>query len=282
MHRFRNLLKTELKKSFKNKFFLISLIMGLLFAFMSGLYNVEAYQEYSTVQIEGNPMVQGNSLYNTWIGGECGSLGFTLFYTFLPLLAVIPYGWSYAMERKTGYAKMVQIRAGRISYFGAKYIATFLTGGVVIVVPLIFNLLFVACFVPAIQPTWIYSVYYPYHYGAIWSYLFFTQPIIFEILYLILVFIFAGLFSVMGFAVSFYTNKRVMAVLVPYFLILALHYSRRLLYGRVYKELSPLNFLHAMSIENSADAGIIFAEAIIFLGITIGIVIGKGRKDEDL
>ena len=278
-----NLLRMELQKAIRNKFFFAALSAGFVFACMSALYNIESFEMLSAEMKEmaGNPMTQSAGLYNCWIGGESDSLGFALFYTLLPFLAAVPYGWSYALEKKTGYLKMVMVQTGRLPYLMNKYIATFISGGLVIVLPLVFNILFVACFVPAIQPEMIYRMYYPVHYGSLWSYLFFEMPAVFSALYLLLDFLFAGLFAVMGFAVSSCTNSRITAVVTPYFIILALHYGRTLLYHRVYKELSPLNFLHATCIENPADAGIILAEGAIILAVTLGIVIGKGRRMEN-
>lgn len=283
--KFSNILKMECKKAVKNKFFLIALFCGICFALLSGLYCIEAYESTGKelAKLGGNPMTQAFGLYNNWIGGESSTLGFTFFYTLLPLLAVLPYGWSYCAEKKAGYLKQAEIRTGRLPYLGAKYIATFLAGGMAVVLPLIFNFLLVACFVPAVQPTILYEMYYPLHYGSIWSELFFTVPLVFTILYLILDFIFAGLFAVLGFAVSCFTNNRIAAVLIPFFLILSMHYGGTLMRQyRLYKEVSPLNFLHATSIENIADAGIIVIEAVVFLALTLGIVLGKGRKYEDL
>lgn len=280
---FRSVLKMECKKAVINKYFLIAVFCGICFTFLSALYCIENYRQTRNSLAEGgNPMMQAFGLYNTWIGGESISLGFNFFYTLLPLLAVLPYGWSYCNEKRAGYIKMVEIQTGRINYMTAKYIAVFLSGGTAVILPLIFNLLVVACFVPAVRPTLIYEMYYAVHYGSVWSELFFTAPVVYTMLYLLLDFIFAGLFAGLGFAVSFFVHSRIAAILIPYFLILALHYSRTLLYGRVFKELSPLNFLHATGIENVADPWIILVEMILFFVLPFGIVIGKGRKYEAL
>ena len=101
-HKFRRLLKMECCKAMSSPFFLAVLAAGMLFAVLAALYNIGAYRTWmDNVRITGgNPMQQAASLYNHWIGGEAQSLGYTLFYTLLPLLAVFPYGWSYCTERK--------------------------------------------------------------------------------------------------------------------------------------------------------------------------------------
>ena len=105
-HKFRRLLKMECCKAMRNPFFLAVLAAGMLFAVLAALYNIGAYRTWmDNVRITGgNPMQQAASLYNHWIGGEAQSLGYTLFYTLLPLLAVFPYGWSYSLFCTGGQA----------------------------------------------------------------------------------------------------------------------------------------------------------------------------------
>lgn len=279
---FFRLLEIEIKKAVKNKFFWLSIILGMFFCLLSGIETVKNYLilQEQLEELKGNPMTQAFGLYNMWIGGECNSIGYVLFYSFYPLLAVLPYGFSYSMDRKIGYDKLLIIRTGRLQYFLVKYITAFICGGLVITIPLVCNFIGTACFIPAVKPSILYDIYYPVRYGSLWSELYFSQPFVFVCKYLLLDFIFAGLFGCMGILVSFFFEKVITAVFLPYFLILILHYGRTLLYGRVYKEISPLNFLHTTCIENIADAKIIFIEgAIIFLLLLLGLW-KKGRKYE--
>ena len=146
----KNLLRTELCKAFRNGYFLASLALGILFVALSAWYEISLYysdigflQQVRTVEEMGYvkyPLVPMSILYNSWIGGECVSVGYTLFFTLLPLLAVLPYGRSFSQEQKNGYLKVIIPRCGRTRYFASKWVATFLSGGVAVVLPLLVSL----------------------------------------------------------------------------------------------------------------------------------------------
>lgn len=251
---------------------------------MSAVFCIKEYRTFQETSqiISGNPMLQAFGIYNHWIGGESFSLGFFLFFSLLPLLSTLSYGWSYCLERNCGYSKMAMVQMGRKKYFLVKYISTFCAGGISVTVPLIFNFLLCACIIPAVRPTIIYEVYYPMHYGSMGSEYFFTHPLLFTIGYLLLDFIFAGLFAAASLTVAFFVKTQIAVVLVPYFVILGLHYFRTSLYGKFYKEISPLNYLHAADIENVVDYKIVIAEMLIFFLIPGVIYLVKGIRYEDL
>ena len=281
---FTRMLKTELYKAFHNNYFRISLLFGCSCALFSGAFKIRNYAKLKADMeiISGNPMWQMASLYNYWIGGESGTLGYACFFFLLPLLAVLPYGWSYCEESRKNYLKLPVIYGGRRQYFLAKYIAAFLAGGTAIIIPMIANLLMIACVVPAYLPTMEYGLYYPVSHGSLWSELFYTRPTVFVICYLLLDFVFAGLFAALAYAISIFIHNKIAVILLPFILTLILHHSRTFLQYRVYKEIPPLHFLHSTCVENNADAGIILTELLILFAVSIGIVLFAGIRYEDI
>ena len=126
-----SLIKTELKKAIKSKFFLLGLALMLLFSVLSGIYMIENRATYNPevineyiLQADGtyknNPDLPLFGFYNSWVGGEALSLFQTLFYNLLPVGAAIPYAWSYHTERKSGYLKDIASRTDKKKYFVAK------------------------------------------------------------------------------------------------------------------------------------------------------------------
>lgn len=281
---FGKLLRMELWKATHNTYFWITLCFGMACAFFSGLYTVDGYFQVKDQMeiISGNPMWGIVSLYNSWMGGESESMGYALFFFLIPLLAVFPYGWSYCVENRSGYQKLPILHGGRTEYFLAKYIAVFIAGGCVVTLPLLINFVGVACFVPAYQPSILYELYYPIRHGSLWSGLFYTNPLLFVVNYLLLDFAFAGLFAVMAYAISIFTKNKIAVLLLPYILVLILHNCRTFLQFRVYKEISPLHFLHATCIENRADTGIILLEMLVLFAISFGAIMYAGKGYEDL
>ncbi|UOQ83740.1 hypothetical protein [Gracilibacillus salinarum] len=277
------LLQLELKKALTNKFFSITLSIASIFTLLSAWYMIDTYYQTNTalsMNAQGNPLPYNRTLYKYWIGGETSSLGFTLFFTLFPLIAVLPYGWSHVTESKNGYVKMIVTRSNKWHYYVTKFIATFTAGGTVILLPLILNFIVVASFVPAISPTQLNPYIYGVENGAIWSNLFYTHPLIYTMLYLLLDFIFAGLFATMSLAISFFIKNRIAIILIPFFLLFILHYSRTFLQYKFYKEISPLNYLHAIAIENPASTIIILIEGMVLFVLTFGITMRLGVKRE--
>ena len=72
------------------------------------------------------------SVYVNWIGHEAGSTGFYLAVYMLPLIAVLPFGWSLFSEIHNNYQNNMICRLGKTKYFTSKYIAVFFTGAFVI------------------------------------------------------------------------------------------------------------------------------------------------------
>lgn len=273
-------LKMECRKALINKYFLITLAVSCMFCILSAWYQITAYYEMLDHPFSGNPMIQMNSLYNSWIGGEGTSLGCICFFYLMPLLAAFPYGWSYAAERKSGYVKQLAVRGGRMEYYVSKYIAVFLAGGLVILIPMVMNFLAVAMFIPAVMPDMHFEMYYAVAYGTMWSEYFYTAPLLYDIFYILLNFIFSGLFAVISLACSMVVRSRIAIVLLPYFIILLLHYSRTFLYYKVYLEISPLHFLQAKCVENNTCWWIVLLEAGVFFLVSLGMVLGVGKKRE--
>lgn len=281
MMSFIRLWKMECRKALGNRFFVITLCAAVLFCLMSALYNIDSYflGQRQLKEMGGDAMIQAYGLYNHWIGGETVSLGYTLFFTLFPLIAIFPYGWSQCLEKKSGYTKMVIIRGGKSNYYLAKYAAGFLSGVLVVLIPLVLNLIVTACFVPAVRPSIIYQQYYAISHATMWSELFYRHPLVFVLLYLLMDCIFAGLFAVFGMAFSMLLKNRIAVVILPYLCILCLHYARTLLQYRVFIEISPLNFLHASCIENPVKAAVVLAEGV-FLAVFSLIILKAGVKDE--
>jgi hypothetical protein len=278
--KFIRVLKMELKKATHNKMFVGTFIVSCFFAVMAALYQIGSYEDLIQSSLLQKGAKRENTLYNNWMGVRRSSIGAICFFYLLPLLAAFPYGWGYLSEKKNGYVKSLISKCGKKTYYGSKYIATFVAGGVVIFVPLLINFVMVACFIPAYLPNIHYFPYYGIMQGDIWGNLFYSVPLLYVILYTVLDFIFAGLFACMSLACSMFIENRIAVLLTPYFLVLLLHYARSLNYYRFYYEISPLNFLGAQPTENTSSWIIILLEGCIFFFITLGMVAVAGRKKE--
>jgi len=281
------LLKTELHKALKNKYFFITLIIASVIAILGAINRINEYQivlelvnadkaAHGGVSWR-NPYLPADTLFTYWIGGECFSLYFSLYFLLIPLFAAFPYGWSYFMEYKKGYVKNVITRTSKKNYFLAKYIAVFIAGGLVVALPLLLNFLTVSCFVPARTPSVLYSAYTYVVFSQMWSALFYTHPFVYVGLYLLLNFAFGGLIACLCLAISFVIKNRVAVLVVPLFLMLCLNFANT--YSKTW-ELSPINFLHPGVVVNPANGWIVLLEGACLFAVSFGVTMWRGQRDD--
>lgn len=283
-----SVLKLELKKAFKNKFFWISVVLGCLITLLSFEHMVNMYYEGMST-ISGNstdiiydPHIGINTVFNCWIGGEPFSLGSSIYFFVFPLLIALPYGWSYSEERKCGYRRMMITKTGKKKYYCAKYVAVFLSGGVAMVLPLIFNFWMTLLVVPAILPDVTMNMFYGVFGGSFLAELYYTVPFLYVAIYLFIDFVYCGFLVCICMAVSGIVRQKWGVVLIPFLLLLFVHVITDYIYSDpsvAYKELSPLYFLRGVEVRYSFSGSIILLFAIGLLVISLIGIIKEYRNE---
>ena len=283
-----SVLKLELKKAFKNKFFWISVVLGCLITLLSFEHMVNMYYEGMSA-ISGNstdiiydPHIGINTVFNCWIGGEPFSLGSSIYFFVFPLLIALPYGWSYSEERKCGYRRMMITKTGKKKYYCAKYVAVFLSGGVAMVLPLIFNFWMTLLVVPAILPDVTMNMFDGVFGGSFLAELYYTVPFLYVAIYLFIDFVYCGFLVCICMAVSGIVRQKWGVVLIPFLLLLFVHVITDYIYSDpsvAYKELSPLYFLRGVEVRYSFSGSIILLFAIGLLVISLIGIIKEYRNE---
>lgn len=283
-----SVLKLELKKAFKNKFFWISVVLGCLITLLSFEHMVNMYYEGMSA-ISGNstdiiydPHIGINTVFNCWIGGEPFSLGSSIYFFVFPLLIALPYGWSYSEERKCGYRRMMITKTGKKKYYCAKYVAVFLSGGVAMVLPLIFNFWMTLLVVPAILPDVTMNMFYGVFGGSFLAELYYTVPFLYVAIYLFIDFVYCVFLVCICMAVSGIVRQKWGVVLIPFLLLLFVHVITDYIYSDpsvAYKELSPLYFLRGVEVRYSFSGSIILLFAIGLLVISLIGIIKEYRNE---
>lgn len=279
----KNTMKLEIHKAIKNKLFVISILLGCVITILSLIYQVNV-SGLDSVESGRNPMFSAYTVFSTWIGGDGFSLGASVYFFIFPLLISIPYGWSYCEEKRKGYVGGVVVRAGKTPYFLSKYVAVFLSGGLSMVLPLIFNFLLAMLFFPATMPQPIYCTVYGIYSGSLMSDLFYTQPFLYVFFYLCLDFVYCGLLACICLAVSTWIRQKWVVVILPLFFCLAVTYGQRFIYTSPmtvqYKQTSPLYFLHPVDIMYPASWFIILTSAAVIFAATLLIHLVWERRHE--
>ena len=283
-------LKIELKKAFCNKIFYLVVGIGLVIAAISAWQMIDKYylgleMEANALKVTGpgrNPSYALNMLYNNCLATGFDQSMTALFYTLMPLLVCLAYGWSYFGERKSGYVMNVMIRTHKKSqYLLAKYIAVFLSGGAAAVIPLIANFLVVACFIPAYQPDLFYEIYYSLQSHFLRE-LFYPHPIIFMCILFAIDFFFGGLMATCCVALTFFVKNKFAVILLPFMCLFGVQYLQDNVWTFLSDTyISPMNFLRGYSVQ-CVSGTVILMWAVVLLVFTLGTVWGKGAREDVL
>ncbi len=275
--------KTEIKKACHNKMTTVTLILVLaltLYHAVTVIINYNSFYSYYRLQTEiVNQMITSESLFCHWLGTDVVSFPTSAFFFLLPVVAVLPYGWSLASEMNSGYTKNMLSRIPRKSYLLAKYIASFISGALLVFIPLLVSLLVLALFLPAIRMESIYP-YGTIGQGCMWAGIYYEHPYVYCVLYMLLDSVYAGLMATISTALSFFLKNKVAVVLAPFFIMLLADYvDVNFLNGGEY---SPIKFLQGLPVANDCYGSAVFLiGAAIFAG-TFGVLLYKGKNYEVL
>ncbi len=271
----------ELRKALTSKTMIVTCIMVVVLAVWHavGVINNNSlfWECLKNGDIEGNPMLTSMSLFCRWLGADVSSFESNVFFFLMPVIVIVPYGWSQVNEMKSRYTINLFNRISRRDYFISKYIATFLSASIVVLLPLLVNVITLSLFIPALKIENIYP------YGALgqrsmWSEFYYESPFLYLALYILVDVIFAGLIAVLCNAVAFFIKNRITVMLSPFFLMLFIDYFDTNF--NIGWELSPIKFLHAFPVANDRMGQGIFLFGCVMLVVTIVPILYKGKKYE--
>lgn len=282
----KTMLVTELRKMFHSKTLLWSILIGAAISFVNVIENVFLAQWYYEAQESFYaPGYQTLSIFHNWIDGAQMTVGETIFFTVFPLLAALPFSWSYWNEKHAGYTNQILVRSSQRKYLQAKYIAVFLSGGIAVVSAMVFNFMANAWLLPLCDTL---TVQVGGGYGMFLSRILFTHPKVYVLLCLVTCFFWAGTLACLGLTASLFCRSAITAVLAPFALFLggsflmeglAPVYSEVQFLGRL--ETSPMQLLHAMTL-NSNPAWYVWTILLSMLLVISAVYFIRGMRDEML
>lgn len=154
------------------------------------------------------------SVFNQWIGGESYSYAASLFYIFLPMIAMIPFGVQYLIDQKNGYLKHLAIRVPAVQVVRSYQICNFFAAFAASLLPFLFSLYISAMQYPALRPQALTHTFSS-GYGSMLSGLFYTHPFIYCIVYSTLIALYQALLSSVGMSMSFFMKNTFLCLISP-------------------------------------------------------------------
>lgn len=273
---FRQCLKIELRRGFHSISFLVAFLLAMVISISHIIfYIIPKYNMNFTSSSYKNEFVIPHSVFNCWIGGEYQSFQSVLYFMILPLLAVIPYGASYYLDCKRGYLKNLYTRSDRKKFLFANYLTTFFTAGVITVLPLVINLLICMILLPSIKPI-ACSALFPIHYMSMWSELYYQNPYLYILAFLLLDFIVVGFIACFALVVSFIVENRFMVLLLPFVLFFFLNAIAKFTF---YPDFSPYYILQPYQII-PLNWHYVLLELLIAFAVSFCIFWWRGNKND--
>lgn len=210
----KNSLKFQIKSFLSSRNFNVILIISIIFALMpTVIYGIYFHR----ADINEVP-----AAYSFFIGSRYVELFNKIYYILMPLIVSIPFADSYFSDREKNTIYAVLSKCSSKYYYFSKLIIVFLSGFIIILIPLLINFI-LNLFVFPVDSTveflngfgqiqnQLYTLY-PDEYLPIFFYhLFCTNQYLYELTYLLIASLFGGLMSVIVFQISFfYKGNRIL------------------------------------------------------------------------
>ena len=244
----KQIFKIELNRAFTGWGMKLSLLIGGAIAVYFCITEVipvsKDIARMLSSELLGNPktaIYYPDFLYYVWLGGPLFRVAPETFYFLIfPILAVLPFGDSLFMDQKDGHIKNACLHAKKSHYFAAKYTAVFASGGVAVMLPLLFSFMLSCMFLPAITPEVTSPNMSAINEASSFPWLYYNMPLLFIGVYMLIYFALGGLFACLGAVVTAYVGYRFLVLVTPFIVYMFANSMFQLL-GM--KEWMPTNFL---------------------------------------
>ena len=281
MHDLRILLRIEFKRAFKSKAFYICLAIGIALA--AGSFINKAVPHMDVLKgFTGNAASYPFSVYNSWMGNFVGYEPFATAYLYVCMLySALPYCGFFVRDNKNQYILQYYSRMSKNKVHAAKFITTFVIGGMLVSLPVLINLIATMMFIPALPP--VENGLFIGTGKSIMSNLFCDHTMIYVLIYIVQFFIYGGAFSVVSLAVSFTFNNVFLVIVSPFVAYYGVGVISTL--SKNYLGITSFNPMVYLSpsylLPNKALIGFIL-EPLIIIGVSMLIFFRKGAENEAL
>lgn len=246
----KRLVRTELDKALRNQWFVVAVAIATILAVASAGMSIDMQRTFGLSMSQDEWMGMGaTGAYSSWVFVGTGDLFVSgIFFFILPLLVTLPYCASLLDEENTGALAHQYANASRRHVITARYIAVFISSGLVAAIPLMVNFAVLLCCVPASTPEVSSNLYMAMVEQELWSGLYYSLPLLYVVANTALDFILAGAWGGAVLAFSTIARGRVELLVGSYLMVLAIDFGSKYLFGLLGVQavnVSLLSLLHA-------------------------------------
>lgn len=209
------LLKVEFKRLFRSLGFYVSVMIGIIISVMQFITYVIPRSLNVIYGFDGTISTYPFSVYNSWIGVTMGFEAFSTSFLYICiLLASIPFCITFCIDKKNGYVNQLYIRASGKNVHIAKFIVTFVSGGITVLIPVLLNYFVTLIMLPALKP--VQNGLFVLTGNSFIDDLFYNKPELFTFIYLVGFFMYGGAFSVTALVAAYYFDSVFLVLITPF------------------------------------------------------------------
>ncbi len=269
----------QCKKSILNIWFIILFLIANIIAILHIFYAVNEYKFIinnfaKNNEVYLNPCLPVYTSINMWIGNS-KSIYSKMFFYIIPALCPFTYSWSYCVDFKKNHFNSET----SVKYYISKFIAVFISSGIVIAIPLFINFVGISLFIPTFKPDSVYDIYYGMFSNKFLSYLFYNTPPVYIFIVILLNFVFGGLFGCLGLSISTIIKSKIIAVTSPSFILILIAFIKDTFLSNSMIDIFPISFIYPC-ISHSVKWLIVITEISIFLLFSLFLPITRGCRNE--
>ena len=234
--------RNEIKRSICNRWMVIAIIVSAAFGIAGSLYTLNGQIEYNKMLVqmgeERQQYITNDTAYTKWMFFDETNIVKYVYLFVMPILIVMPYGTSYYSDCRSGYNKQMVTRVSGRCYHRAKYIANFISAGLIFLV---------TAFINFIMTSWIYPMHNPSPFVAglseynLFYKLFYDVPYIYLIGCMAYYFIISGLLASIALLVSKYIDNFFSIIITPFAFSFVAMFIDRILNGGYFGLMTIIN-----------------------------------------
>ena len=278
------LVRLELNKALRNPWFVIALFVTCALAVASSALTLQGV--YETYNLKGGFEKEylSLSMYSSFglslpVANDAASVAF---YYLCPLLVLVPYATSLRSELVDGVLAQAYTRSPRAHYLAAKACAAFVSGSLIVAIPLVLNLLVLSCFMPGYTPEALDGLHLGINPGEAFARLFYEAPVAYALVNTLTCGALYGTWAVCVLAVSAFVDNRVILLAGSYLFVLGVGYASGLLFSALRTtavRLSLTELAKGASYDPRDPRGLLFA---LLLQAVFGLLVIRGIRKRDV
>lgn len=273
-------LKVQISLLFKRQnFYVIMMIMVLLSVSLFFVNCLSTYGEWIYSVPAAKYLFLGSMHYNNQIP--------MIFSLIIPIVTVLPFADSFFEDREKHTVEYYLTRCDNNQYYYSKLFVVFLSGAIVMFVPLVINYLLNFIAFPldsymdftrlSADQTWIYRALLDRL--IMFKNLMVSNPYVYLLLHIVLFSVAGGLMAVVGFQISFFYKKSRIKLVCAFFIIY--HLYSMILDGIGITEFDFSNYLFAYSSGSTQSIrGAVFTWSALVLAAFLPIPFAKRKLND--